>query len=96
MIEGELKREGVGLFDRMNGVGAHEVVIETPRTRRAWATSRPGDGGHALGLSRPDPRPPAGHPVPLDLVFKNHGEAAGASLEHSHSQIIALPVVPSV
>jgi len=28
------------------------------------------------------------------LVFKNHGEAAGASLEHTHSQLIALPVVP--
>jgi UDPglucose--hexose-1-phosphate uridylyltransferase len=28
------------------------------------------------------------------LAFKNHGEAAGATLEHSHSQLIALPVVP--
>ena len=28
------------------------------------------------------------------LVFKNHGVAAGASLEHSHSQIIALPIIP--
>ena len=28
------------------------------------------------------------------LLFKNHGEAAGASLEHPHSQLIALPVVP--
>ena len=29
-IEGELDREGDGLFDKMNGVGAHEVVVETP------------------------------------------------------------------
>jgi UDPglucose--hexose-1-phosphate uridylyltransferase len=28
------------------------------------------------------------------LLCKNHGEAAGAMLEHSHSQLIALPVVP--
>src|SRR5208337_4556642 len=28
------------------------------------------------------------------LIFKNHGDAAGASLEHTHSQLIALPVVP--
>jgi len=28
------------------------------------------------------------------LVFKNHGEAAGASLEHPHSQLIALPILP--
>ncbi|MDR0476881.1 MAG: DUF4921 family protein, partial [Desulfobulbaceae bacterium] len=30
------------------------------------------------------------------MVFKNHGRAAGASLEHSHSQLIALPVVPQM
>ena len=28
------------------------------------------------------------------LLFKNHGQLAGASLEHAHSQLIALPVVP--
>jgi UDPglucose--hexose-1-phosphate uridylyltransferase len=28
------------------------------------------------------------------LIFKNEGEAAGASLEHSHTQLIALPIVP--
>jgi UDPglucose--hexose-1-phosphate uridylyltransferase len=30
------------------------------------------------------------------LVFKNHGAAAGATLEHPHSQLIALPVVPDL
>ena len=28
------------------------------------------------------------------LVFKNHGAVAGASLEHSHDQMVALPIVP--
>jgi UDPglucose--hexose-1-phosphate uridylyltransferase len=28
------------------------------------------------------------------LIFKNHGQSAGASLEHSHSQLIAMPIVP--
>ena len=28
------------------------------------------------------------------VIFKNHGAAAGASLEHAHSQLIALPIVP--
>jgi len=27
-------------------------------------------------------------------VFKNHGAAAGASMSHSHSQMIALPIIP--
>ena len=43
-IEGGLDREGEGLFDRMNGVGAHEVIIETPdhmqHARHAAAESR--------------------------------------------------------
>ncbi|RKX17344.1 MAG: galactose-1-phosphate uridylyltransferase, partial [Candidatus Zixiibacteriota bacterium] len=29
-IEGDLNREGEGIFDKMNGIGAHEVIIETP------------------------------------------------------------------
>ena len=32
-VEGTLDREGEGLFDRMNGIGAHEVIIETPEPR---------------------------------------------------------------
>src|SRR5258708_18281622 len=30
------------------------------------------------------------------LVFKNQGAAAGATLEHTHSQLIALPIVPDL
>jgi galactose-1-phosphate uridylyltransferase len=30
-IEGELNRHGEGLYDKMNGVGAHGVVVETPK-----------------------------------------------------------------
>ena len=37
-IEGGLDREGEGLFDRMNGVGAHEVIIETPDHQKTLAT----------------------------------------------------------
>ena len=29
-VEGQLSRQGDGIYDRMNGVGAHEVIIETP------------------------------------------------------------------
>src|SRR4029453_9007210 len=28
------------------------------------------------------------------VIFKNHGATAGATLEHAHSQLIALPIVP--
>ena len=94
-IEGELEPAGEGLFDRMNGVGAHEVVIETPDHAASLATLS-GDvvadvllafRERVLDLKK-DPR------FEYVLVFKNHGEAAGASLEHPHSQLIATPIIP--
>ena len=94
-IEGDLEPAGEGLFDYMNGVGAHEVVIETPDHAAALATL-PVDAAtdvfaayreRVLDLKK-DPR------FEYVLVFKNHGEAAGASLEHPHSQLIATPIIP--
>src|SRR2546428_1274851 len=37
-IEGNLNRQGEGLFDKMNGIGAHEVIIETPDHHATLAT----------------------------------------------------------
>jgi UDPglucose--hexose-1-phosphate uridylyltransferase len=94
-IEGELSREGEGIYDKMNGIGAHEVVIETPRHEETLATLPLKDVKNVLLAYREriidlrrDQR------LRYVLVFKNHGVSAGASLEHSHSQIIALPIVP--
>jgi galactose-1-phosphate uridylyltransferase len=95
-IEGELDREGEGLFDKMNGVGAHEVIIETPEhgsSRLAMLPERAVEDvlwayrDRMLDLKN-DKR------FRYVLIFKNHGEAAGASIEHPHSQLIALPIVP--
>jgi len=94
-IEGDLEPTGEGLFDRMNGVGAHEVVIETPDHGGSLATMDVDSLGEVLVAFRErlldlkkDPR------FEYVLVFKNHGEAAGASLEHPHSQLIATPITP--
>jgi len=94
-VEGEIFREGVGLYDKMNGIGAHEVIIETPNHLESMATLSPkaieevlwSYRDRMLDLRR-DTR------LRYAMLFKNHGEAAGATLEHSHSQIIALPIVP--
>jgi UDPglucose--hexose-1-phosphate uridylyltransferase len=94
-IEGELEPAGEGLFDRMNGVGAHEVVIETPSHEATLATLPTETVAEVLLAYRErvvdlkkDPR------FEYVLVFKNHGAAAGASLEHPHSQLIASPIIP--
>jgi UDPglucose--hexose-1-phosphate uridylyltransferase len=41
MIEGSLDRAGEGLYDKMNGIGAHEVVIETPHHDATFAQLSP-------------------------------------------------------
>jgi len=94
-IEGSLDRRGEGLYDKMNGVGAHEVVIETPDPAQQLADLPAEQIRHVLVAWRErmldlknDPR------LRYALVFKNHGAGAGATLEHSHSQIIATPIIP--
>lgn len=95
-VEGEIIREGIGLFDRMSGIGAHEVIIETPDHKEALADMPPKRIEDVLWAYRDrivdlkrDMR------FRYILVFKNHGPAAGATLEHEHSQLIALPVIPT-
>ena len=94
-VEGDLDRQGEGLYDRMNGIGAHEVVIETPDHMATLASMDERQVAEMLWAFRDrvvdlkkDKR------LRYVMLFKNHGEAAGATLEHPHSQIIALPVVP--
>lgn len=94
-VEGEIDRSGEGLYDRMNGIGAHEVIIETPDHMLTMAQMSEKQIEDVFWAARDrfldlkkDRR------LRYIIVFKNHGEAAGATLEHSHSQIIAMPVVP--
>jgi UDPglucose--hexose-1-phosphate uridylyltransferase len=94
-VEGNLDREGEGLFDRMNGIGAHEVIIETPDHGKTFSSMSEPEIERVLWAYRErvadlkqDRR------FRYILIFKNHGAPAGATLEHSHSQLIALPIVP--
>ena len=95
-IEGGIEIRADGLFDTRDGLGAHEVIIETPlhdqplhtleldrlwRVLWAWRT-------RLQDLKR-DSR------FASVVIFKNHGRAAGARLDHSHSQLVAFPFVPA-
>src|SRR6185437_6162314 len=86
---------GLGLYDWMSGIGAHEVIIECPHHEVSmarlpvelirevfWAYR------DRLVDLKNDPR------LVYGMIFKNVGAAAGASLEHSHSQLIVTPIVP--
>ncbi|MCA9539506.1 MAG: galactose-1-phosphate uridylyltransferase [Myxococcales bacterium] len=94
-IEGGLDKRPEGIYDHMNGVGAHEVIIEAPahdfklhRLPRAHLVE-------ALEVYRMRMKDLQGDDrFRFSLLFRNHGAAAGASIAHGHAQLIALPVVP--
>ncbi len=96
-MEGELAREVEGVFEKMNGFGVHEVVIETHQhdlgmadyslehmEKIIWAYL-----SRLIDLKK-DPR------FRYIMISKNHGGAAGATLAHSHSQLLAAPIIPSL
>ncbi len=95
IIEGEVKRKVSQVFQAVNGVGAHEVIVETP--------------DHMGNISSLDDKQIyefvcAYKDRYLDLtkdrrfkyilIFKNHGAGAGATIAHPHSQLIATPIIP--
>lgn len=94
-IEGDLNRRGDGAYDMMNGVGAHEVIIETPDHAASLATVSRQQFEDVLWAYRDRTMDlKKDNRFQYILIFKNHGLRAGASLEHTHSQLIALPIVP--
>ena len=94
-VEGALDRQGEGLFDKMNGIGAHEVIIESPKHEDTLATLDAEAVERVLWACRERVQDlKRDRRFRYMIIFKNHGAAAGASLDHSHSQLIALPIVP--
>ena len=95
VIEGDLNKQGEGLYDRMNGIGAHEVIIETPDHNESF-TYLPPERMVKVFWAYRDRLVDLGQDERFRyvMVFKNYGAAAGASLEHSHSQLVALPILP--
>jgi UDPglucose--hexose-1-phosphate uridylyltransferase len=95
--EGDTRRRLLAsVFRRMDGVGYHEVIVETPVHNRFIHEMEQAEVEEILRAYRTrymalrqDKR------IRYILIFKNHGEAAGTSLVHPHSQLVATPVVPA-
>lgn len=94
-LEGSTERHGQGLLTSIEGVGAHEVIIECPQFETHMARLSVDNIAEVLWAYRErlvdlqrDPR------LVYPVIFKNEGVAAGASLAHCHSQLIVTPLVP--
>ena len=90
---GELTREGEDGFFSLRGGGRHEVLIDSPRHTKGLADWGDAHAGDVLRLLQERTRALAEAPgVRCVCAFKNHGAQAGASILHSHFQILVLPV----
>ncbi len=94
-IEGGLGKLGVGMYDLMNGVGAHEVIIECPQHNLTIETMSHEQVVDIIWAYR-DRYVDLNNDERFEYImfFRNYGKRAGASLEHPHSQLIATPMVP--
>jgi UDPglucose--hexose-1-phosphate uridylyltransferase len=95
-VEGNLERRGNGIYDVMNGLGAHEIVVETNQHIANMADLSEEQIAKVLNcysdrivdLER-DSR------LKYVLVFKNYGQGSGSTrIKHARSQLIATPVNP--
>ncbi|MEG4799441.1 galactose-1-phosphate uridylyltransferase [Microcoleus sp. ARI1-B5] len=85
-----------GIHRMMSGIGFHEVIVEHPRHDLTTALLSVEEVTDILLVYRHRYLEIRKYPhVETIVIFKNHGESAGTSLEHPHSQIAATPVVPS-
>ncbi len=94
-VEGDLGRRGIGIYDRMNSIGANEILVESPEHN-----TRPEDMGleqmiRVITLYRDriadlekDSR------LRYILIYKNSGKDAGEIFSHPISYLMATPVIP--
>jgi len=94
-VEGDVVASAEGIYDRLTGVGAHEVIIETDRHDADFCDLAEGRAVDVFRVFR-DRIQDLKRDVRFEyiLIFKNCGSAAGATLSHPHAQLIALPMVP--
>jgi len=84
-----------GIYKEMEGVGAHEVIIETPEHKEDLFSLEDEHIRKVIEVYRDRIVKLMKIPyIKYVLVFKNQGREAGASLRHSHSQVIATPIIP--
>ncbi len=93
---GERVRKIDGIYRSMSAVGFHEVIIEHPLHNMTMALMPDEHVADILTAYRERYREIRwDERVESIIIFKNHGETAGTSLVHPHSQLVATPVVPS-
>jgi UDPglucose--hexose-1-phosphate uridylyltransferase len=90
-----IERERVGRFLKASGFGIAEVIIESPVHNLTLGTMSVESVQQVVSAYKQRFQEVAKQRgISLINIFRNHGERAGTSLEHPHSQLIATPIIP--
>lgn len=75
--------------------GVHEILVETPHHEQTLSQLSDGQLAQYLGMVARRLRAHArDRKIKCTVVFKNEWAEAGASLEHTHTQLVGMPAVP--
>ena len=91
----KIERVNAGVYHSISGYGDSEVIIESPRHNICTAIMSYEEVENIIKTYKSrylDVQKMKG--IEAVIIFRNHGPAAGTSLEHPHSQLIATPIVP--
>ncbi len=89
-----LKKAG-DLFQKMDGFGVHEVIIESPRHNASIPSLEDREVAQIISAYQARYNALKGNSaLRFILIFKNQGQSAGTSLAHLHSQLMATPIIP--
>lgn len=94
-IEGSIQKQGIGMYDKMNGIGANEIIIEAPGHFRDISELSIDNISNVIRAYksrildlRKDNR------LKYSLIYRNWGENAGARIDHAHSILVSMPTIP--
>jgi UDPglucose--hexose-1-phosphate uridylyltransferase len=94
-LQGELSQQYSGIYNSCNGLGSHEVVIETPEHNVEFHNYTDNQIELILSMLKNRYNELAqDRRIKYIYIYKNRGLFGGASLAHSHSQVVGLPMVP--
>ncbi len=94
-VEGMLDSHGEGLYDKINGIGANEVIILSPEHKADLDSISVEQAELAFTVLR-DRFLDLKKDIRIHYIqtYKNYGELAGANVAHPHFQLIGLPMIP--
>lgn len=93
----KVNNEDSEIYSMLEGAGAHEVIISNPSHHKSFALLTPEEAALVVSAYRDRYLTlKENEQIKSILLIVNHGKTAGASLEHPHSQLFAVPLVPKM